>query len=395
MTLLRAAVTVLFLTAATACIVGTSRPSDPAKTLNRPKRGMRIPLADSITPSIYDVELKPPATHQAADYHVFVAKGVLKPGAQETKRFILPKLARMGGLLLGEGVTWSFHTPSGKVIVPGETKSGAGYNYAVARAGMASFSLEHPEQGAWTLVMESSRADTAVAYAIDILSAGPAEETAHLEMMLRDSDPNTSFLARPGDPVFVRAFVAKDGRPMPGTKWDVRALTPSDSAIAIPVFDDGRHADGSAGDGVAVGSIVAKGPDGFYQLRAEVQTPSGGQYVVTGAIEVQADNDLLIADSIGVSPQNPKVGEPVTLTITALNEGVVEFKKAELELYVDRIKVAEQQLDLKPGESRRVATRWVPSRPKDFIVQLTLTSYDEPYGSDLTNNTRRTVVRVR
>jgi hypothetical protein len=124
-----------------------------------------------------------------------------------------------------------------------------------------------------------------------VQTRGSVDETAHIETMLGDSGPDQSFRAQPGDPVFVRVFVANRGQSLPGMHWRVQALTPRDSLIEIPVFDDGMHADGEAGDGVSVGAVVAEGPDGRYRLRAEGRTPLGDRYVTVAMIEVQSKSE--------------------------------------------------------------------------------------------------------
>ena len=344
---------------------------------------------------LYQVELKPPDLLRAyGENHLFVVAGTLGPGMQETRSFVLPRIARMRVLLAGNGVSWSFRAPGGDTIVPGVTGNRPGYEYGRAGDGLAAMALENPEKGTWTVAI-TSRADTALGFALDIAADGPAEEEAHFELLLAASDPGPSIVARPGDAVFVRTFIARNDTLVRGSRWDLRARTPRDSAIAIPVFDDGAHADGAAGDGVFVGALVAEGNDGIYTLRAEGRTPAGVQYLRSGVIEVHGQSDLRIADSIVVRPRSPRAGEPVTLTVTAMNDGTVEFKNVALELYVDRVKVSEQRVDLKPGESRRIATTWVPREALHHVVQLTLVSYDEPYWSDFTNNTRRATVDVR
>ena len=169
----------------------------------------------------------------------------------------------------------------------------------------------------------------------------------------------------------------------------------SDSIFTIQVFDDGRHADGRANDGVFVGTMVAgRLWNDLYRLNAEARLPDSTQYTVNGSIELHPKNDLLIADSIEVRPRNPRVGEPVTLTVTILNDGIDEFKNVPLLLDVNKSRVSEQRLVLKPGEPRRVVTTWFPSEAGSQVVQLTIKSYDEPYWSNLKNNWRRTLVQV-
>jgi CARDB protein len=352
-------------------------------------------LGGNAPESLYQVVLAPPDFQRTTDdTHVFAASGVLQPHAQDTASLVLPKLSRIRVLLLGGGARWSFYSPGGAAILPGRTADHPGYEYAQANDGLALFTLENPDRGRWKVVIES-RAETTLAYGVEISTDGPVEEAAHLELVEPGAKPSTSIVAQPGNPVFVRTFISRNGGPVPGASWDVRARTPRDSVVTIPVFDDGKHADGKAGDGVCVGAIVAEGPDGFYQLEVEGRTRDGIQYLTTGLIEVQTRNDLLIADSIEVSPASPKAGQPVTFTVKVLNDGTDEFKNVALELYVDRVKASEQRIDLKPGVSRRVRTTWVPPQASRYAVQLTLNSYDEPYWSDFTNNTRRTTLSVR
>ena len=368
----------LLLAAVAAAAVGT-RAAD---------RGGNVPE------SLYQVVLAPPDFQRTTDdTHVFAASGVLQPHAQDTASLVLPKLSRIRVLLLGGGARWSFYSPGGGAILPGRTANHPGYEYAQANDGLALFTLENPDRGRWKVVIES-RAETTLAYGVDISTDGPAEEAVHLELVEPGAKPSTSIVAQPDSPVFVRTFISRNGGPVPGASWDVRARTPRDSVVTIPVFDDGKHADGKAGDGVCVGAIVAERPDGFYQFRAEGRTRDGIQYLTTGLIEVQTRNDLLIADSIVVSPEVPRAGRPVTLTVTVMNDGTDEFKNVALQLYVDRVKQSEQKIDLKPRESLRIRTTWVPPRASRYAVQLTLNSYDEPYWSDFANNTRRATVRV-
>lgn len=344
-------------------------------------------------PSVYDIQLRPPRLGQnPSDNHVFVLRGALRPGAQELKSFTLPKLASMSVLLVGEGVRYVFRPPHGETIIPGETTDRLGYRYLGGEEG-AGFTLEDPEKGTWTLAIES-KSGRSVNYAVDIRSEGPAEEVAHLETMLSDSGPNLSFLARPGDPVFVRTFVTAGGRPVKGVRWDIRTQSPNGHSMVIAVYDDGRHADGTANDGIFVGAVVAEGPDGFYEIRAMGHCPSGVEFLVTGTIEVQAQNDLLIASEIEVAPEHPKVGEPVTLTVTARNAGTVDSRSVELEFYLGARKESSQRFDLRAGESKRIMTTWIPSVANNHEVQLTINPDAEPYASNFENNTRRAVVRV-
>jgi hypothetical protein len=344
--------------------------------------------------SVYEAKLMSPRLGQIpSNNHVLVFEGSLPPGGRATKSFVLPKLAAMSVLLVGDGVRYSFRSPHGETIVPGETEGRPGLQYVDGAEG-AGFTLDAPEQGAWSLIVES-KSDRGVAYAVDVRSEGSAEEVAHLETMLHDSDPSLSFLARPGEPVFVRTFVTVGGCPVTGTTWDIQVRSPKGVIISLQAHDDGRHADGAANDGISVGAFMAESPDGFYELRATAHSPSGVEFVVTSTVEVQAQNDLLIASEIEVSPKQPKAGEPVTLTVTVLNAGTVDSRDVELEFFVGARKQSGQRFDLTAGESKRVATTWTPGAVNNYDVQLTIDPDTEPYASNFENNTRRASIAVR
>jgi hypothetical protein len=208
----------------------------------------------------------------------------------------------------------------------------------------------------------------------------------------------------PGTPVYVRAFVVKSDHLVPSVEWKISALilpadtlqTQQDSLQEIPVFDDGHHADGVAGDGIYVGTLRTQGPDALYQIVAEARTPNGIRYAASGDVEVRAKYDLLIADEIVVSP-DPRVGKPVTLTVTVKNDGRHDYRGVGFELDVDQREErgSRQTFDLKAGESRRIVTKWTPDSAGDHEVNLSIDPFIEPYEVDYANNARSTTVKVR
>jgi hypothetical protein len=377
-----------------ALAVALAVPHAQAQRVPRPAAPIRsCNTAPPVDPAVYaSARLKPPSYGTNPDNCVFRAVGSLRPGAGEKKSFVLPELDAVKMMLFGNGLSWSFQSPAGKTIVPGKTNLGTG-EYGDTGLGFAVFSLEHPEQGPWTLDIAAPQSDTAVSYAILIDADGAREEVAHIETMPREGDPGVSFQARPGDPVFIRTFVSRNGRPVPGVQWDVRAVTLVDSCIAIPVFDDGRHADGGAKDGIHVGAILARDPYGSYRIVAEGRTPRGVEYVVTGDVQVESQNDLLIADTIAVSPKEPRVGEPVKLAVTVKGDGSADNRDVELELRVGGDPESTQRFDLRAGESRLIVTTWKPRAAGTYHVLLTVNCWME--GDNYENNSREAIVRVR
>lgn len=351
--------------------------------------------APGVERAVYaSARLKPPSYGSAPDNFVFRAVGLLKPGAVEKKPFVLPRLDGLKMMFFGNGLSWSFRTPAGKTIVPGKTELGTEGEYGDTGLGFSGLLLQHPEQGRWTLDVAAPKSDTAVSYAILIETDGTREEVAHLETMPRGGNPRISFSARQGDPVFIRAFVSRNGRPVPGVAWSVRATTLVDSCMTIPVFDDGLHGDEAAGDGVYVGAILARDPYGLYKILAEGQTPQGVQYGVTGVVQTEGENDLLIADTIAVSPRIARSGDPVNLAVTVKSDGSADSRNVDLELRINGDPESRQTFNLRAGESRRIVTTWRPKAPGTYHVFLNVSCWMES-GDNYENNSRETVVQVR
>src|SRR5258706_8987116 len=355
--------------------------------------------------SVFNATLPPPALHNAGDTHLSALVGLVQPKARENQTFDLPKFKNMLVMMLGDStLRYVFRSPTGSLFVPGETPDFDGFSSG-DMGGLRMFRLERPESGRWTVTVDAAASSRPAYYRIEVSTSGSVEEQPHLETMTRDSNPRYSMApVEPGTPVYVRAFVVKSDRLVPGVEWKISARTfpadtlqtPQDSLQEIPVFDDGHHADGAADDGVYVGTLRTQGPDALYQIGAQAKTPKGIRYATSGDVWVQAKYDLLIADEIVVSP-DPRVGKPMTLTVTVKNDGNHDYTGARFELYVDKREESgsRQMLDLKAGESRRVVTQWTPDSAGDHEVNLSIDAYIEPNEVDYTNNARRTTVKVR
>ena len=350
-----------------------------------------------------EVQLRPPLLRNGGDTHLALCFGLLLHQAQDRKTFLLPKFESVAMLVVGDStLRYEFRTPGGRRFVPGETPEQDGFK----SGGMKGFEIlyfEHPEPGVWSVTIDASAARDSAMYAIDVSTHGSVEEQPHLETFSRDSHPFSSTV-RPGSLVYVRAFVLRRDRPVPGVAWKVHVLTSEDSLRVIRVFDDGRHADGSANDGIYVGSIQAEGPDGLYRFTAEAQTPEGVRYAEASTLEVQAKYDLLVASEIAVS-SDPRVGRPVMLTVTVKNDGARDYQQVKLGLDVTLTEgpnrgrweeeISRQTFDLRAGESRRVPVRWMPFEAGEYEVQLAIDPYLEPYEIDYGNNRKTTMVRVQ
>jgi hypothetical protein len=355
--------------------------------------------------SVFDVALPPPDPHNGGDIHLSPFLGMVQPKARENQTIDLPKFEDMNVIMLGDStLRYVFRSPTGSLFVPGEMPDFDGFSSG-RMGGLLMFRLERPERGRWTVTVDAAASSRPAHYGIVISTNESVEEQPHLETMTRDSDPRYSMApVEPGTPVYVRAFVVKGDRPVPGVEWKISARTypsdtlqtPQDTLQEIPVFDDGHHADGTADDGIYVGTLRTQAPDALYQVFAEAKTPRGIRYTTSDFVKVQAKYDLLIAGDIVVSP-DPRVGKPVTLTVTVKNDGHHDYRGVGFELDVDQQEErgSRQTFDLKAGESRRIVVKWTPYNAGDHKVNLSIDPFIEPDEVDYANNARRTTVKVR
>jgi hypothetical protein len=313
----------------------------------------------------------------------------------------VPRLKGIGFALYADTlVRFALRSPSGKTLIPGETPENAEYRVLAVDQGRSwILAVGNPEAGEWTVTTEAARLTGPTRYYFDVRADDPVVEETHVEVFSRDGDPRTVNSVPPGEPVYVRVFVATGELAVPGVRWNVVATSYDGPPIPIAVEDDGHHADGAAGDGVFVGAFVAA-EEPLHWINVNATTPQGTRYTEESRVEVMERGDLLIADTIEVSP-DPRGGIPVTLTVTVENKGTLDFKNVNLDLFLAlgetkwEEKGARQTFDIRAGESRRVSTSWIPSPRQEYLVRLTIEPFLEPFTSDLANNTRKTIVRVR
>jgi hypothetical protein len=241
-------------------------------------------------PLLFNLSLSPPLLGESVENHVFAVTGSVVAKNPTTLSFVVPETEGLTATLLGEHVRWSFRSPSGRVIIPGETKKRDDYEYE-GGGGISVFHLNRPAKGTWTVLVRSTTPDSAAAYAIDVELDGHVPVVAHLETVIDGALPNTRNFATHGAVIYIRTFVADRGSPIAGVQWDVQVRTQADSSFMIPVYDDGKHADGAPADGISVGAFRAQAQDGGYTLRAACRGPDGAERIALFFVDISERAD--------------------------------------------------------------------------------------------------------
>ena len=259
----------------------------PGKEVRRKgvDRGDPLAVADTI---FTGVRLPPPMVGQLVDNDIFDAAGVVQPSADTTLSFVLPATNAMTALLLAERVHWSFHAPDGSTIIPGTTVNTDDY-VSDEPGDLPGFWLRHPATGTWRVEVSAAGRDSAASYMIFVRVDERLPRNAHLETMVRSALPTVTNVARPGDVVFVRTFITDQSKPLTGVVWSVRATTPDTTVMTIPVYDDGQHSDGAAGDGMYVGAFRVGHKEGPYVIRAIGHARDGVEFFVHDAVAVRSE----------------------------------------------------------------------------------------------------------
>jgi hypothetical protein len=355
----------------------------------------------------FDLQLRPPLFRWVGNERLALGGGKLQPGAVEKRTFSVAKDEGIA-VILSSGdstIRYALRSPGGKTIVPGETQQDAEYHILARDPGAWILTFKHPDLGPWEVTADARASKSPAIFSYDVRADDPIVEEAHLEVFGRDGDPRVVNRVDPGDPVYVRVFVATDDRTLRGVRWNVKVASwPDGSPVSLAVEDDGHHADGAANDGIFVGAFVPAEATVLYRVQAEAVTPKGTRYTQDSRVEVEEQGDLFIADTITVSP-NPRVGKPVTLTTTVTNKATGNAYDAGMLVFLTdlagnkyggkdtwEVGEADRRFDLPAGKSLRVSTSWTPTEAHDYEVWLSVHPASDPLGP---NVLRKAVVKVR
>jgi len=158
-------------------------------------------------------------------------------------------------------VATTLRTPSGRAIVPGETGS--------SERGLRRFAFAAEETEALGLSLSEDQ---------EVLHVAEAEAGIHQLELVADASMGLTVVAaepdskltlsswagplsrQPGEPLTLHAELADGGSPVAGARVTARLAAPGKPAGAeIDLFDDGRHDDGAANDGVYAATVADPG----------------------------------------------------------------------------------------------------------------------------------------
>lgn len=172
------------------------------------------------------------------------------------------------------GIATSLKSPSGKVLGASQEEAGDARRFAVAASEMG---LELPEKQD---VIHVDGAEPGL-YTLEI--AAPADTAITVAVAEPDSAFTLESWAGPlsrksGEPVQLFAQLADGGSKIAGARVSARLASPAGNATdSIDLFDDGRHGDGAAGDGLYAASLadLPSAAAGFWTVKYEAEGKDG------------------------------------------------------------------------------------------------------------------------
>lgn len=176
---------------------------------------------------------------------------------------------------------------AGATVAPGEIGLGE------QKVAGDVYTFDHPANGTWRLSISTDR-PAAKADSVEAPEApdgylllsvdSPVRLYAHLASYDLVAGRSVGLVAYAFDADQAGNGEGKAPRPLAGAldKAVMRLTTPSGRVVSVPMFDDGRHRDGAAGDGV-FGGLLEKAAPGTYvaQVEAAGVSPEGKGFVRT------------------------------------------------------------------------------------------------------------------
>ena len=360
-------------------------PHDAIEASNDPLR------ADSVS-----FEVRLPSPHLAPgdpETIIHMSGGAVGRGDQVDTSFIVPRLDRMFATVMAEHVTLEFRSPGGVRFVAGKTPDGHGFKSSWAGGfGIAEFASVEP--GRWTVRVRSDGSSDSAAYFVRVQSSDANSGVAHLECIPLDASHAWEMYPLDGDAVYVRAYVVQGDSLRRDVTWNL-VCTDGTRRWRVTLYDDGRHADSLAGDGISVAAVWAHDTERNMSFIAFGRTPDGREFDAQSRYEVHVIQDLGLRGTLVTEPAEPSVGHEAKVRAIVFNASHRNRDDLDVKLDIDGTMVSKQVVSVAAGDTLAIAVPWTPTELGSHLVKILVDPYGEPDDEDLRNNWHEIRVSVR
>ncbi|NOT35467.1 MAG: PKD domain-containing protein [Candidatus Eisenbacteria bacterium] len=197
--------------------------------------------------------------------------------------------------------TLTLRDPSGQIIDPAYAAGDPQIDYLELpgdEGTWQSYRVTTPAAGAWSITTTATTLPGASAAFVNFCTV---ESPVRADLVL----PARVLL--PGETLSL-VVVAKSGtQALPDCTVAAQVVAPNSSATLVPLFDDGAHGDGAAGDGIYGSTALSLPMDGDYAVQATV----AGTVAPTGAFTRRSNGVIMVGDRVppAIGLQSPIGGE--------------------------------------------------------------------------------------
>jgi hypothetical protein len=341
-------------------------------------------------------EVRLPSPHLAPgdlETIIHMSGGAVGRGDQVDTSFMVPQLDRMFATVMAEHVTLEFRSPSGAPFVPGKTPDSHGFKSSMA-SGFGVVEFASVEPGRWTVRARSDGSSDSAAYFFQVQTSDANSGVAHLECIPLDASHAWEMYPLDGDAVYVRAYVVQGDSLRRDVTWNL-VCTDDTRRWRVTLYDDGRHADSLAGDGISVAAVRAHYTERNMSFIAFGRTPDGREFYAQSRYEVHVIQDLGLRGTLVTEPAEPSVGHEARVRATVFNASHRNRDDVAVELDIDGTTVSKQVVSVAAGDTLAIAVPWTPTEPGSHLVKILVDPYGEPDDEDLLNNWREIRISVR
>jgi hypothetical protein len=324
---------------------------------------------------------------------VHMSGAALPNGARIDTSFVVPRLDAMSATIMAAHVTLEFESPNGTRFIPGVTPDRVGFTSAWGGGlGFAEFAPVEP--GRWRVRARSDGASDSAYYFVQVETRDAKSAVAHLEVIPLAALNAKRMYPRDGDAVYVQAYVAEGDSLRRDVTWNLYCADDT-RHWRVALHDDGRHADGRAGDGLSVAAVRAHDTERYMSFVALGRTPDGREFDAQSHFFVEVIQDLGLRGTVFTEPAEPSVDHDAKVRATVFNASHRNRDDLDVELIIDGTTISKQVISVAAGRTLAIAIPWTPREPGSHRVKLLVDPYGEPDDPDLHNNWREIHVTVR
>lgn len=335
--------------------------------------------------------------------------GNIRKGGSRTEYYKVD--SSMNGLVITQN--WSSGNTELTVVAPDGRKVGGAEQATFAGASYNRHNdintiqilIDNPQPGNWKIVTTGTEKPV---YGDTIMYGITAGYTTNMSVAVGTNKT----MYKPNEPIAINVYAFNNaGRGSVTATLDAKIIKPSGIEERIEVFDDGRHNDGAAGDGIFGAEYTDTKLKGTYTLNVTAKFPNGANECIRQAsigFSVDALSNLAVfSDEItferngkAIAADNLDQNGSVYIKSAVKNQGDADIKGATVNFYEGKPGqtasklIASDKVSVAANNSAVARVRWIPKyETKEIYVEID--TINLPLQKDYNNKLASKTIKVK